>query len=70
MRKCADLHKAFHLCFVPGWHHGAVSGVPLSSDSPGHELANSKRVNHGQLRLFQDAVPSVSSWLWSFPVRG
>ncbi len=34
--KCADLHKAFHLCFVPGWRHGAVSGVPLSSDSPGH----------------------------------
>ncbi len=34
--KCADLHKAIHLCFVPGWHHGAVGGVPLSSDSPGH----------------------------------
>ncbi len=33
--KCADLHKS-HLLFVPGWRHGAVSGVRLSSDSPGH----------------------------------
>ncbi len=33
--KCADLHN-FHHLFVPGWRHGAVSGVPLSSDSPGH----------------------------------
>ncbi len=63
--KCADLHKAFHLCFVPGWRHGAVRGVPLSTST---ERANYKRVNHGQSRLFQDAVPSVSSWLQSFPV--
>ncbi len=34
--KCADLHKAIHLCFIPGWRHGAVSGVPLSSDFPGN----------------------------------
>ncbi len=34
--KSADLHKAVHLCFVPGWRHGAVSGVPLNSNSPGH----------------------------------
>ncbi len=34
--KSADLHKAFHLCFVPGWRNGAISGVPLISDSPGH----------------------------------
>ncbi len=32
--------------------------------------ANSKRANHGRLRLFQDAVPSLSFWLWSFPVCG
>ncbi len=34
--KSADLHKAVHLCFVPGWRNGAISGVPLISDSPGH----------------------------------
>ncbi len=34
--KSADFHKAIHLCFVPGWSHGAISGVPLNSDSPGH----------------------------------
>ncbi len=34
--KSADLHEAFHLCFVPGWRNGAISGVPLISDSPGH----------------------------------
>ncbi len=32
--KSADLHKAVHLCFVPGWRNGAISGVPLISDSP------------------------------------
>ncbi len=32
--------------------------------------ANSKRANHGRSRLFQDAIPSVSFWLRSFPVRG
>ncbi len=40
--KSADLHKAFHLCFVPGWHNGAISGVPLISDSPGHFNQESK----------------------------
>ncbi len=34
--KSADLHKAVHLCFVPGWRNGAISGVPLISDSPRH----------------------------------
>ncbi len=34
--KSADLHKAVHLCFAPGWRNGAISGVPLISDSPGH----------------------------------
>ncbi len=29
-----------------------------------------KEQNHGQSCLFQDAVPSVSFWLRSFPVRG
>ncbi len=33
--KSADLHKAFQLCFVPGWRNGEISGVPLISDSPG-----------------------------------
>ncbi len=68
--KSADLHKAVHLCFAPGWRNGAISGVPLISDSPGHSTkrANSKRANHGRSRLFQDAVSSVSFWLRSFPV--
>ncbi len=30
--KSADLHKAVH----PGWRNGAISGVPVISDSPGH----------------------------------
>ncbi len=34
--KSVDFYKAFHLCFVPGWRNGAISGVPLISDSPGH----------------------------------
>ncbi len=34
--KSADLHKAVHLCFVPGWRNGVISGVPLISDSPVH----------------------------------
>ncbi len=34
--KSGDLHTFFYLCFVPGWHNGAISGVPLISDSPGH----------------------------------
>ncbi len=60
--KSADLHKAFHLCFVPGWRNGAISGVPLISDSP---RTSTKRAN-----LFQDAVSSVCFWLRSFPVCG
>ncbi len=40
--KSADLHKAFHLCFVPGLRNGAISGVPLISDSPGHFNQESK----------------------------
>ncbi len=34
--KSADLHKAFYICFVPGWRNGVIRGVPLISDSPGH----------------------------------
>ncbi len=71
--KSADLHKAVHLCFVPGWRNGAISGVPLISDFPlgtSTERANSKRANHGRSRLFQDAVSSVSFWLRSFSVCG
>ncbi len=34
--KSADLHKAVHLYFVPGWRNGAISGLSLISDSPGH----------------------------------
>ncbi len=40
--KSADLHKAFHLCFVPGLRNGAISGVLLISDSPGHFNQESK----------------------------
>ncbi len=43
------------------------SAIPLGTST---ERANSKRANHGRSRLFQDAVSSVSFWLWSFPVRG
>ncbi len=32
--KNADLHKAIHICFVPGWRHGAVSGVPSQQRFP------------------------------------
>ncbi len=60
--KSADLHKAVHLCFVPGWRNGAISGVPLISDSHGHFNWESKFV--------QDAVSSVSFWLLSFSVCG
>ncbi len=43
------------------------SAIPLGTST---ERAKSKRANHGRSRLFQDAVSSVSFWLWSFPVRG
>ncbi len=32
--KSADLHKAVHLCFVPGWHNGAISGCPSHQRFP------------------------------------
>ncbi len=38
MRRVLISTKAFHLCFVPGWLNGAISGVPLISDSPGNQL--------------------------------
>ncbi len=46
--KSADLHKAFHLCFVPGWRNGAISGVSPSprqgcSVTPLRVLPNSSR---------------------------
>ncbi len=43
------------------------SAIPLGTLT---ERANSKRANHGQSRLFQDAVSSVSFWLRSFSVCG
>ncbi len=43
------------------------SAIPLGTST---ERANSKRANHGRSRLFQDAVLSVSFWLWSFSVCG
>ncbi len=43
------------------------STIPLDTST---KRANSKRANHGRLRLFQDAVSSVSFWLRSFPVCG
>ncbi len=41
--------------------------IPLGTST---KRANSKRANHGRLRLFQDADSSVSSWLQSFSVCG
>ncbi len=43
------------------------SAIPLGTST---KRANSKRANHGQSRLFQDAVSSVSFWLRSFSVCG
>ncbi len=43
------------------------SAIPLGIST---KRANAKRANHGWLRLFQDAVLSVSFWLRSFPVCG
>ncbi len=43
------------------------SAIPLGTST---KRINSKRANHGQSRLFQDAVSSVSFWLRSFPVCG
>ncbi len=70
--KCADLHKPFifYLFLVGVTGHSAESlsaVIPLGTST---KRANSKRANHGWSRLFQDAVPSVSFWLWSFPVCG
>ncbi len=72
--KSADLHKAFHLESVLFQFVVTVrsaeslsSAIPLGTST---KRANSKRANHGRSRLFQDAVSSVSFWLWSFPVCG
>ncbi len=54
--KSADLHKAFHLCFVPGWRESLSSAIPLGTST---KRANSKRANHGRSCLFQDAVSSL-----------
>ncbi len=43
------------------------SAIPLGTLT---KRANSKRANHGQSRIFQDAVSSMSFWLQSFPVCG
>ncbi len=69
---CADLHKPFifylFLVGVTVQSSESFSAViPLGTST---KRANSKRANHGRSRLFQDAVPSVSFWLRSFPVRG
>ncbi len=68
--KSADLHKAFHLClFLVGVTvqsaESLSSAIPLGTST---KRANSKRANHGQSCLFQDADSSVSFWLRSFPV--
>ncbi len=70
--KCADLHKPFisYLFLVGVTVQSAESlsaAIPLGTST---KRANSKRANHGRSRLFQDAIPSVSFWLRSFPVRG
>ncbi len=48
----------------------AIPLGPTSTKRANSKRANSKRANHGRSRLFQDAVSSVSFWLWSFPVCG
>ncbi len=70
--KSADLYKPFisylFLVFVTVQSAESLSGaIPLGTST---KRANSKRANHGRLRLFQDAILSVSFWLRSFPVRG
>ncbi len=70
--KCADLHKPFisYFFLVGVTVQSAESlsaAIPLGTST---KRANTKRVNHGRSRLFQDAVPSVSFWLRLFPVRG
>ncbi len=69
--KCADLHKPFisYLFLVGVTVRSAESlssAIPLGTST---KRANSKRANHGRLRLFQDAVSYVSFWLRSFSVR-
>ncbi len=70
--KCADLHKPFisYLFLVGITVRSAEclsSAIPQGTST---KTANSKRANHGRSCLFQDAVSSVSFWLWSFPVCG
>ncbi len=70
--KCADLHKPFiSYFFLVGvtvqLAESLSAAIPLGTST---KRANTKRVNHGRSRLFQDAVPSVSFWLRLFPVRG
>ncbi len=70
--KCADLHKPFisYLFLVGVTVQSVVShsaAIPLGTST---KRANSKRANHGRSHLFQDAIPSVSIWLRSFPVHG
>ncbi len=70
--KCADLHKPFiSYLFLVGVTVQSVeslsAAIPLGTST---KRANSKRANHGRSQLFQDAIPSVSFWLRSFPVHG
>ncbi len=50
------------------WCYGTISGVPINSAIP--LGASSKRAasDHGWLASFKDAILSVSSWLWLFPI--
>ncbi len=53
----------FYLFLVGVTVQSAESLSPVIPLGTSTERANSKRANHGRLRLFQDAVPSVSYWL-------
>ncbi len=65
--RSADLHKPFisYLFLVGITVQSAESlsvAIPLGTST--------KRANQERSSLFQDAVSSVSLWLWSFPVHG
>ncbi len=57
----------FPVCVTVRSAESLSSAIPLGTSN---ERANSKRANHGQSRLFQDAILSVSFWLRSFSVCG
>ncbi len=55
--KCADLHKAFHLCFVPGWCHGAGCGRFLSADNRHERCLQCLGLHHTEDVFVEDSLP-------------